>query len=346
MFQREWMRPTTRDSVRSVPRRIDRAITRALSDSRLDPAEATELIKQLKEDDVLTGVERTLLQDLLARHGDRFEPEARRMVSSFLDGGTPLTRGVVADPHLSWDTRDPLELRTPRGASLYVDGVNFDDVVQNELGDCFLLASLSALAAVRPQAIEDAIVDHGDGTFTVRFYEKQRSGPPTAVEIRVDSDLPARRNGELAYGQGRDRAELWPALVEKAFATWKGGYSELSLGGIAGDALTALTGTEAEFYNPIQELESKDLWKLLQDAQQAGRPMVSGTGVTSEEGLVPMHMYSVVSVREENGEKLITLRNPYGHQEPGADGKDDGVFELTLRQYRRHFEDLYLLQEG
>lgn len=329
-----------------MPRRLDSAVSRALRDSRLDASEATELIKQLKEDDVLTPVERAKLGELLTQHADRFEPEAARMVTAFLDGGTPLSRGAIADPHLSWDTKDPAELKTPRGATLYVDGVHFDDVVQNELGDCFLLASLSSLAAVRPEAVQRAITENADGTFTVRFYEKQRRGPPTPVDITIDADLPAKRNGDLLYGHARDKRELWPALVEKAWASWKGGYSELSLGGFAGDALEALTGGKSDFYNPITELESRDLWKLMLEAHQQGRPLVTGTGAAPLEGLVPMHMYSVVGVREENGEKLVTLRNPYGNKEPVIDGKDDGVFELTLREYRKHFEDLYLLQAG
>ena len=49
------------------------------------------------------------------------------------------------------------------------------------LGDCFLLASLSAIAAVDPKAIEDAITDHGDGTYSVRFFEKQLRGAATPV---------------------------------------------------------------------------------------------------------------------------------------------------------------------
>jgi len=329
-----------------LPRRLDSAISRALRDARLDPTEATELIRQLKEDDVLTPVERTTLRQLLETSADQFEPEARRMVTSFLAGGTPLTGGLVADPNLSWDTKDPVELRTPRGASLFVDGIGFDDVVQNQLGDCFLLASLSSLAAVRPEAIEEAITDHGDGSYTVRFFEKQQRGPPSEVHITIDGDLPAKGNGDLVYGHGRDKKELWPALIEKAWAQWKGGYSELSLGGLAGDALEAITGEKSEFYNPITELESRALWKLMVDAHESGRPLVTGTGAAPLEGLVPMHMYSIVGVREDGGEKLVTLRNPYGHHEPVIDGKDDGVFELTLREYRKHFEDLYLLQPG
>lgn len=327
-----------------MPRRLDSLVARTLRDARVDAAEATELISRLKADDVLTPEERATLSTLLTQQVDRFEPEARRMVAAFLEGGTPLSRGVLPDPNLSWDTRVQAELKTPRGASLYIDGVHFDDVVQNQLGDCFLLASLSAIAAVSPETIERALTAHPDGTYTVRFYEKQRRGPPTPVDVTIDADLPANRRGALLYGHGRDERELWPALVEKAWASWKGGYSELALGGFAGDALEALTGRKAELYNPVRELESRDLWKLMVEAHAQGRALVTGTGKAPIEGLVPMHMYAVVGVREENGERLVTVRNPYGAHEPVIDGADDGVFELTLKEYRKHFEDLYVLQ--
>ncbi len=324
--------------------RIDRLVARTLKDRRVTPEEAHELIKELKTDDLLSAPERSALSDLLATRGDAFDPIARGLVTRFLEGGTPLSRGTLPDPHLSWDTRTPTALVTPAGAQLYVNGVEADDVIQNELGDCFLLSALSAIATADPKAIEDALTDHGDGTFTVRFFEKQRRGPPTPIQVRVDSDLPAKRDGTLLYGQGRDRTELWPALIEKAYAAWKGGYSELALGGYASDAMLAITGTEADFYNPIQELSSKQTWDLLSAAHAEGRAMVTGTGAQPGEGYVPMHVYSVVSVREEGGQKFVTVRNPYGRTEPGDDRKDDGVFELSLREYRQKFEDLYLLQ--
>lgn len=324
--------------------RIDRLFTRTLKDSRVTPEEAHELIKELKADDTLTPEERTALTELLATRGDAFEPGAKTLVTRFLEGGTPLSRGTLPDPNLSWDTKVSTSLVTPAGAQLYVNGIKADDVIQNELGDCFLLSSLSALAAANPKAIEDAITDHGDGTFTVRFFEKQKRGPPTPLEVRVDSDLPAKSDGTLLYGQGRERTELWPAVLEKAYATWKGGYSELALGGYASDALLAVTGTDSDIYNPIQELSSKATWDLLVTAHTEGRAMVTGTGVEPGEGYVPMHLYSVVGVREENGQKFVTVRNPYGNTEPGTDRKNDGVFELTLREYRQKFEDLYLLQ--
>lgn len=333
-----------------MPRRLERAITQALRDGKVDVAELKALAEQAKADDVLSPEERSRLQALLDTHGDAFEPKARQLAAAFLEGGAVASTGPLPDPRLSWETTEPLEQRTRPGGVLALDGFHYDDVIQNELGDCYLMASLSALAASRPSALADAITDHGDGTFTVRFFEKQGRGPLRPVEVRVDADLPTRADGSLPYGRGRDPDELWPALVEKAYATWKGGYSEITMGGFASDALTALTGAPADFHNPIQELKSQELWTLMKQAHGEGRAMVTGTGTLEAfggdgaRGYAAMHMYAIVALEDVDGEKRVTLRNPYGKDEPGNDGVDDGVFQLSFREYRRFFEDLYVLR--
>ena len=37
------------------------------------------------------------------------------------------------------------------------------------------------------------------------------------------------------------------------------------------------------------------------------------------------HVYTVLGVGEENGQRYVHLRNPWGNTEPGRDGKCDGV---------------------
>ena len=34
---------------------------------------------------------------------------------------------------------------------------------------------------------------------------------------------------------------------------------------------------------------------------------------------------------------IVVLRNPWGNGEPGADGKDDGVFEMPLADFQRNY---------
>ena len=38
------------------------------------------------------------------------------------------------------------------------------------LGDCYLISALGTLADSNPAAIQNMIINNGDGTYTVRFY--------------------------------------------------------------------------------------------------------------------------------------------------------------------------------
>ena len=67
--------------------------------------------------------------------------------------------------------------------------------------------------------------------------------------------------------------------------------------------------------------------------------MAAGTHGTVEavrytnSGVHANHAYSVLGVKEENGQQLIVLRNPWGNGEAGSDGTDDGIFELPLADF-------------
>ncbi|HEY9869700.1 MAG TPA: C2 family cysteine protease, partial [Candidatus Obscuribacterales bacterium] len=91
----------------------------------------------------------------------------------------------------------------------------------------------------------------------------------------------------------------------------------------------------------------KELSKKLQMAMTAGRIVTAGIGKqlnsdnTTSNGLPGGHEYSVIDYDPET--KLVTLRNPWGEGEPKdangdpLDGTDDGVFTMTLADFRKHF---------
>jgi len=53
--------------------------------------------------------------------------------------------------------------------SLFQNGISADDIVQQALGDCYYLSTLSSIAQEKPSYIQNMFVDNGDNTFTVRF---------------------------------------------------------------------------------------------------------------------------------------------------------------------------------
>lgn len=101
-----------------------------------------------------------------------------------------------------------------------------EDIVQGELGDCYLEAALSSLAHTNPQAIVDMVKDFGN-TVAVRLFDVNRTDPQkpsfTPRFVRVQKSR-ARRDGELVFDQGA----LWVGMIEKAYAAGKFGGSQAS----------------------------------------------------------------------------------------------------------------------
>ena len=70
--------------------------------------------------------------------------------------------------------------------SLFVTEPSYTNMFQGNLGDCYLIATLGALAKSNPSVIENMIIPNDDNTWTVRFYESDSThrlrncGPHTA----------------------------------------------------------------------------------------------------------------------------------------------------------------------
>lgn len=92
-------------------------------------------------------------------------------------------------------------------------GPSKDDIDQGNVGDCYFLARLSALADADPEFIRKTVAPLGDGSYAVRFY---RGGKEDYV--RVDSDLWANASGVPGYANLGQEGALWVAVIEKAFA--------------------------------------------------------------------------------------------------------------------------------
>jgi hypothetical protein len=126
------------------------------------------------------------------------------------------------------------------------------DTAQGALGDCYFIASMAAVANASPNTIKDAIkYNKGDGTYTVRFFEESYGGQGKPVYITVDAFLPtvAGNRNDPAYA-GEPGGKLWPAIMEKAYAKWKGGYDAIGGGGYGAQAMAELTGARSQQKSP------------------------------------------------------------------------------------------------
>eukprot|EP01105_Mastigella_eilhardi_P024400 TRINITY_DN6362_c0_g1_i1.p1 TRINITY_DN6362_c0_g1~~TRINITY_DN6362_c0_g1_i1.p1 ORF type:complete len:1073 (+),score=265.70 TRINITY_DN6362_c0_g1_i1:6-3224(+) len=206
-------------------------------------------------------------------------------------GGEVSLKGVPAMGRLVWGTLEdamhgPYKLFGPR--------VTSDDVCEGGLGDSVLMAALSTLARV-PNFITSIVTELRDHKYKVRFYK-----PGFGYEhVTVDSTVPCviirdpstgfssdsssdgssdeggnnfgalgkKRQLRAAFAQPGTQGAVWPLVVEKALAKWRGGYSRLT-GLQLLDVVTWLTGA------PVEELDlqmnPKTLWNVVEGYLKMG----------------------------------------------------------------------------
>ena len=207
-------------------------------------------------------------------------------------------------------------------------GPSRDDIKQGSLGDCWILAGLSATASKNANAIRQTVADLGDGTYAVKLGGSY---------YRVDGDLPTGgfwQGYSLTNAQTGAEKSLWVPIVEKAYAFHRkeGANTYASLkGGWSVEALRALGATDASisWYNKPNGQAA-----LNYIAQQLGEGKVVGLGMTSPGGGCPCvekHAYAVIGInRNAAGEVTsVMLRNPWGTDGAGNDGSNDGYVTVT-----------------
>lgn len=117
------------------------------------------------------------------------------------------------------------------------DGIHPTDVRQGRLNDCWLIAGLSSMALF-PELIESAFVTKEVspiGKYVLRLWD-YRTG--AWVQVVVDDFIPCLpRSPRRKYAQPlfasfteEGKNEIWPMILEKAFAKFVGGYGKLNFG--------------------------------------------------------------------------------------------------------------------
>ncbi|MCL2447333.1 MAG: C2 family cysteine protease [Polyangiaceae bacterium] len=224
------------------------------------------------------------------------------------------------------------------------------DIHQGDYGDCYLLASLGAMANNDSSAVKNMIRDNHDGTYTVTLYQKEADGlhnlwgllgnsyAPVKVTVSA-ADIPqdaANEPGARSNGPGAgDRAVtdsanqkrvIWPAVVEAAYAKMnespdqgiQSGYTNIGHGGAPASAMRALTGHDAQSIDPgsssAPTLLEQDFkaGKLITITTPRARDPQTGAGGNSSSPLAPYHAYTVTNVYEEDGVEYVVLNNPWG----------------------------------
>ena len=117
---------------------------------------------------------------------------------------------------------------------LFHDTINMNDVVQGQLGDCWLISTIASLANQRPNLIRAMFGDETNnttlmnevGVYSVRLWDS------LAMDwfwIVVDDLIPLDSTGIPVYTHSTSASgALWPLILEKVFAKLVGSYEYLN----------------------------------------------------------------------------------------------------------------------
>lgn len=263
------------------------------------------------------------------------------------------------------------------GAPLFRDGVSFDDLQQGAIGDCFLIGAVSALAADSPKNVSELIVAHSVewGVYGVCLFECGEW-----EWVIVDDFVATReeRSGAVVpmYASSCDNGELWPMVLEKAFAKMHYNWDTID-GGWAREAIVEMTGgldSVFDLYGKDKGMTFQRFKELCDDeytvlacavgdhVEQTGEQGRAGEqGVCF--GLMAGHQYSVIRAHKtKDGAEFVQVRNPWGNDAewkgPYSDNskeweihgnhkaelrpvfRDDGMFWMPWEHFRKYFTDI------
>jgi calpain-15 len=181
------------------------------------------------------------------------------------------------------------------------------DIVQGRLGNCFLIASLQAIASCQPRLLKSII---SLSPLTCFFY---RQGKRVEISVGIEP-----LTNEYQYCRSTVTNIQWPYIIEQAYAQFYGGRYENLAGGNTSEALYDLLG------RPVEEFEPNDneIWEKIEKGLTdknvlvtCGAVVTTGAATTNTaNGLSVNHAYAILAtfVYRQTREKYVLIHNPHG----------------------------------
>jgi hypothetical protein len=270
------------------------------------------------------------------------------------------------------------KLTNGKSPQLFVDGAEAGDIVQGDLGDCWFLSALSTVASRKDllRFLFASTALASQGIYTIRFFKNGRW-----KYVNIDDRIPCGPTGQPLYARAKEPNEIWPMLLEKAYAKINGRcYAKLKTGTMS-FALKDLTGGEPltiSLSDPQirDECENGFLWQKLKLWMKQGSLLGCSYSVRRGEpreveydgGIIRGHAYAITDVREFKHLRFMRIRNPWGKKEwtgcwadfgpewenvqrdyPDAPdwmlnyrSENDGTFWMVFEDFCRYFNMIYV----
>jgi len=174
--------------------------------------------------------------------------QAKQRRSKFVDAEFPHDNSSLGDEvandvfrkganWVSFSDQGGLEVRFGRNGervgttekySIFKDGIDANDIQQGQLGDCYYLSALAVLGAAQTRA-RFVFVDGEDewrecGAFCIRFYADGKE------DLVIVDDYFPLKDGDYPFVTSSDPLELWPMVLEKAYAKRYGSFAAIAGG--------------------------------------------------------------------------------------------------------------------
>lgn len=133
------------------------------------------------------------------------------------------------------------------------------------------------------------------GAFCVKFFNHGKE------DIVIIDDYFPWLDDDYPYVSSSDKLELWPMIIEKAYAKKFGSYSLIGSGGFTHYALADLTNGFPELIQFDESTNFKKLFDQMYDLQEdeirfgaSSNSHPEGDAKNSDKGIVQGHAYSVL----------------------------------------------------
>ena len=220
----------------------------------------------------------------------------------------------------------------PEGVKIFPTGKPLPhEVMQANIGDCYLMATIISLAKTNPKAITDCFTQgldkiENENNIEIRFFYKAKIAnnlKKGSLKIIVNKNTVIDRSGI------KDGA-LWPKLIEKAYAVYrsegydfhdteniklKSGFSEIVMFAITGEEINCIGYKSMK--PGLMKIESSIIETIIKKLKEKKSVVCSfkkefeTIDEKSKEKIkiITNHKYAVVGVNEEK--KYIRLVNPW-----------------------------------
>lgn len=253
----------------------------------------------------------------------------------------------------------------------------FEDPIQGNIGDCYLIAAMSSIAWTRPYAFFNQTSSHypGNKTSPLHKIEFHKDGKQTTMEITEKVPVKSNSGSKYwVYAKSSTPGETWVAVIEKAYAKLRSGTKtdcpnmEKLNTGVAAETCSHIIGGKGHWFNHRNKsnTESVILKKIKENCngKKAINPMFALTPGSemlppaldyAAANIFPFHFYSILGWDTSGNKTYIVLRNPWGRAPATLNVlktrwdydnnrntnsipyNQNGIFAIEIKTYHQYF---------